>query len=328
MTTHAHLQRQQALVLRLQQAKRALTFPELQAYLLEQTPLRDVASSYSRRTFERDLKVIAEDFGLAVRYDARQRDYVVDDLDPGALLPGHQRLLEAMELQAFLRLPAALAPYVQMETRQPLGLEHLRPLLAAMQARQEIRFSYCKFWEDQPTHRLVGPLLLKEFKGRWYVLALIPESGELRCFGLDHITDLSRSFRSFVPPVGFDAATYYAQAFGIVRPDDQESEPREIILSLTPTQGRYAQTFPLHASQRLLSQSEMATRISLRVYDTHDLRMELLSMGGEVEVLAPASLRDWMSQTYQAITQLQLPLTAVPVQKRGVRQKTPPRRQP
>ena len=40
-----------------------------------------------------DLKVIAEDFGVAIRHDARQRGYVVDDTDPSALLPGHRRLL-------------------------------------------------------------------------------------------------------------------------------------------------------------------------------------------------------------------------------------------
>jgi len=296
MTTQAHLQRQMALARRLQQAKRALSFPELQAYLLEQTALRDVASSYSRRTFERDLKVLAEEFGVAVRYDARQRGYVMDASSSGDLLPGHQRLLEAFELQAFLRLPAALAPHVQLEARQPLGLEHLRPILSAVQARQLVEFTYCKFWEDRPTRRLVGPLLLKEFRGRWYVLALLPESGELRCFGLDRIADLSTSPRTFAPPAGFDAAAYYVQAFGIIRPDDEE--PQEVILSLTPTQGRYVQTFPLHNSQRLLRQSETAVCISLHVYDTHDLRMELLSMGEEVEVMAPASLREWVRQSF------------------------------
>ena len=161
MTTHAQLQRQQALALRLQQAKRALTFAELHAHLLEETSLRDVATSYSRRTFERDLKAIEEGFGVAVRYDAPQRGYVVDPSDMVPLLLGHQRLLEAMELQAFLRLPAALAPYVQLEARRPLGLESLRPLLAAVQAQRLVTFTYGKFWEDDATHREVGPLLLK-----------------------------------------------------------------------------------------------------------------------------------------------------------------------
>lgn len=119
-----------------------------------------------------------------------------------------------------------------------------------------------------------------------------PDTGALRCFGLDRITDLEPTNRNFMPPAGFDAAAYYEQAFGIIRPDDEA--PQEVTLSLSPVQGRYVQTYPLHASQRVLSQSATATRIRLHVYDTHDLRMELLSMGEEVEVLGPALLRDWM----------------------------------
>ena len=73
--------------------------------------------------------------------------------------------------------------------------------------------------------------------------------------------------------------------------------PQDVTLALAPLQGRYVQTYPLHAFQRVLSQSATATRIRLHVYDTHDLRMELLSMGEEVEVLAPASLRAWMQRS-------------------------------
>lgn len=73
------------------------------------------------------------------------------------------------------------------------------------------------------------------------------------------------------------------------------------MLSLTPTQGRYVQAFPLHNSQQLFSQSETEARIRLRLFDTYDLRMELLSMGEEVKVLAPSSLREWMNQTYKVV---------------------------
>lgn len=73
----------------------------------------------------------------------------------------------------------------------------------------------------------------------------------------------------------FDAATYYAHAFGITRPDEGPG-PQEIVLRFAPTQGRYALSYPLHASQRLLLRSETEIRLALTVFDTHDLRMELL----------------------------------------------------
>ncbi|SFQ48890.1 helix-turn-helix transcriptional regulator [Hymenobacter arizonensis] len=300
MTTRAHLQRQLALIRRLQQLKRPCSFAELQAYLLEQTTLRDVTSSYSKRTFERDVQAIAEVFGISIYYDARQRGYAIDHSEP--LLSGQDRLLDAMELHAFLQLPAALAPYVQLEPRRPLGLEFLRPLLGALQAKQLVAFSYCKFWEDQPTRRVIGPLLLKEFRGRWYMVGVKANTKQLRCFGLDRISDLSVSNQLCTQPADFAAGTYYEHAFGITRPD--EGEPQDIVLSLTPTQGRYVQSFPLHSSQQLISQTVTETRIGLRVFDTHDLRMELLSMGEEVKVLAPAELRAWLHNSYAAASSL------------------------
>jgi proteasome accessory factor B len=139
----------------------------------------------------------------------------------------------------------------------------------------------------------VGPLLLKEFWGRWYVLGTMAWSGYLACFGLDRISELRATGQPFTPPAGFDAATYYAHAFGITRPDDGQGPP-EIVLRFTPTQGRYALSYPLHASQRLLLHSDIEIRLALTVFDTHDLRMELLSYGPEVEVLAPATLHNWL----------------------------------
>ena len=104
-----------------------------------------------------------------------------------------------MELHAFLRLPAALVPYVQLEDRRPLGLEYLRPLLAAVQAQRLGAFTYGKCGEDAATRREVGPLLLKKFRGRWYVLAVRPGTEALRCFGLDRITNFEPTHQSFVP---------------------------------------------------------------------------------------------------------------------------------
>lgn len=83
----------------------------------------------------------------------------------------------------------------------------------------------------------------------------------------------------------------YAHAGGIIRPG--AAVPQEVVLRFRPEQGRYALNYPLHASQRLVRQSATETVLTLSVFDTHYLHMELLSYGPEVAVLAPPTLRGW-----------------------------------
>jgi proteasome accessory factor B len=294
MTTHAHFLRQLLLVSRLQYLKRAVPFEELRDYLLEQTSLRDLAADYSQRTFQRDLPKISERFGVTIVYDRKAGGYVIALADP--LPEGYQRLLDAFELQEFLRLPAALSPFVQWESRRPIGTEWLQPLLQAVQLRRQVEFQYHKFWDRTPTARSVSPLLLKEFKGRWYLLAHDPDRQGLRCFGLDRMQELKSTTHSFEPPIGFHADTYYTHSFGIIRPDHEP--PTEIVLALEPTQGQYFKSFPLHSSQRILVDTEAELLVQLTVYNTHDLLMELLSLGDQVQVLAPVSLRKQIKQIH------------------------------
>lgn len=290
MPARAHLLRQLHLVRRLQaQRGRPLPFAEIQRYLLTETTVGDLSSSYEQRTLQRDIHEITDLFSLTIRHRRGQGYYLADTEPP---LADHERLLEAVELQEFLRLPAVLGQFVRPETRRAQGLEHLRPLLRAAQAGVLVEFQYQKFWEDALVARTAGPLLLREFRGRWYVLAAMAGNGWLACFGLDRIRALRLTTQPFVPPAGFDAATYYENAFGIIRPD--EEEPQEIILRFDPVQGRYMLGYPLHASQRVLAQNDEEICLVIKVFDTHDLRMELLSYGPTVAVLAPAALREWL----------------------------------
>lgn len=61
-------------------------------------------------------------------------------------------------------------------------------------------------------------------------------------------------------------------------------------------QRRYALSYPPHASQRVLVDNEAEIQLALKAFDTHDLRMEFLSYGPAVEVLAPAEPRAWVRQ--------------------------------
>jgi hypothetical protein len=94
-------------------------------------------------------------------------------------------------------------------------------------------------------------------------------SGRLACFGLDRISGLRLLHDSFAPLPDFNAASYYADTFGITRPHD--AVPQDVVLHFTPTQGHYALSYPLHASQRVLTQHEAEIRLGLRVHLTHEL---------------------------------------------------------
>ena len=161
-----------------------------------------------------------------------------------------------------------------------------------------MEFQYHKFWDETPSTRTVSPLLLKEFKGRWYLLAHDPPRQGLRCFGLDRIRALQSTARSFEPPEDFHPDTYYTHSFGIIRPDHEP--PAEIVLALKPTQGQYVKSFPLHPSQRVLVDTDAELLIQLTVYNTHDLLMEILSLGDQVQVLAPTALRAQLKYIHAA----------------------------
>ena len=50
----------------------------------------------------------------------------------------------------------------------------------------------------------------------------------------------------------------------------------------------------------MLVDTDEELRIQLTVYHTHDLLMELLSLGDQVQVLAPMSLRKQITQIHAA----------------------------
>ena len=77
----------------------------------------------------------------------------------------------------------------------------------------------------------------------------------------------------------FNVSEYFKHCFGIIRPDDEDSAPEKIILSFNSFKGKYIKSLPLHHSQQLLIDNETETRVSIEVYITHDLLMEILSHG-------------------------------------------------
>jgi Predicted transcriptional regulator len=198
-------------------------------------------------------------------------------------------MLDAFDLFNSFHLADDLTSFIYFENRRPQGMENLYGLLHAIKNKQQIKFTYKKFGEDELTERIAEPYALKEFKNRWYVMAKDVKDNKIKSFALDRLTELEIIKKKFQLPDKQNIEQSYQYCFGIICPDDG-TQPQEIILSFDPFQGKYIKTLPLHNTQEILIDDKSELKIKLKLFITYDFVMELLSFGDNVEIIKPKAL--------------------------------------
>lgn len=188
--------------------------------------------------------------------------------------------------------------YIQFETAQSYkGGSYLQVILKAIKSQKVIKFDYQKFTGGKKRKYNLHPYLLKEYRNRWYVIGFNPDKDSVVVFGLDRVvgtielTDLDFTRRS-----DFNSALYFEHSIGITAVND---DPQRIHLRFSPLAGKYIESQPLHESQKIIRNDEVALEVELFLCVTTELIMTILSYGPDVEVKAPASLRKQIELSLQ-----------------------------
>jgi predicted DNA-binding transcriptional regulator YafY len=281
------------------------TLEELQGYLdnqFEYLQLQDdtLNLGFSKRTLQRDIREIRNIFGVSIEYSKPNKGYYLIKNDTENM--NFQRLLEAFDVYSSLNLTNSLTPFLFPEKSRPQGTENLFDLLHAIKNKLRIKFNYQKFWDVAPCNRDVAPYALKEFKNRWYLIANDEKSNVIKTYALDRLTNLEITKSAFSLPENYDVENHFKYCYGIISKND--TEPQEIILSFNSFQGNYIKTLPLHQTQKILIDSEDELQVSLNLYLTFDLIMELLSFGKDVKVLKPELLANEIKKVHQQAAEL------------------------
>ena len=278
---------------KLLRTSKGATFAEIADYLSRQSELDGDNFNISKRTFLRDIKEIYEIYGIDIQFDRSQKVYYIEnDFDKEA----NNRFFEAFELFNALKMNEQNRQYIHLEKRQASGTEHLYLLLHAIKNRLQVSFSYQKYYMEKPEQRVVNPLILKEFKNRWYLIARKQDDKQIRRYALDRLSDLETSRVHFPEDTDFDMDKMYQHCFGVIYPG--EIEPQKIVLSFDPFQGNYIKSLPLHETQKILIDNDKEFRVSLNIYLTQDFIMEVLSYGETVKIIEPKSFAEEMKEVY------------------------------
>ncbi|MDP6909138.1 MAG: WYL domain-containing protein, partial [Flavobacteriales bacterium] len=168
------------------------------------------------------------------------------------------------------------------------GSHLLTDLVVAIKEQRVVALLHKGFGRAEAFEHTLHPYLIKEFRNRWYVIGWSESVEAIRTFGLDRIEDVHAvDGAEFKENTEFDAEEFFQYVYGVSEPD---GSPVEIVLSFTPLQGNYILTKPLHATQKIVSQTSQELVISCKVVPNFEFMEQILSFGDQVRVLKPQAM--------------------------------------
>lgn len=169
------------------------------------------------------------------------------------------------------------------------GQEYLGDTIYAIDNKLKISISYQGFEQERPSQRVLCPYFLKEYKNRWYLLAIKPREGKIKTYAFDRIKSLEVLNESFSRTIDFNADDFFKHSFGITAPN---GEVIEVILRFENSEVPYILSLPIHFTQQIVKEGKTYTDVSIKVYDSYELREFILSKTPRVKVLSPKYLAD------------------------------------
>lgn len=171
------------------------------------------------------------------------------------------------------------------------GLKWFDILLESIEKRIALNLIYRSYGKEEQ-EMTVSPLLLKEYRGRFYLVAHKHEkerNDPIFCLPLDRIQNASESKEVYQVNPNFDSKTFFKHSIGITRKLNEE--PIKVQLYFNSASAPFVISKPLHHSQVILKKEEDGVLIQIEVYQSTELSMQILSFGPNVKVIAPEELR-------------------------------------
>ncbi|MCR9171974.1 MAG: WYL domain-containing protein [bacterium] len=267
-------------------------------------------------TIEKDMFAMREEHDAPIKYSKREKGYYYEDPnftmndipltdnDMEAIAFAAKTLMQFKNVEMFRQFGSAIdkivdhvavsqdqdaREFIQFESAvADGGNEFLPPLLEAIKTENFVHFDYASFVSGQLKPRKVLPLLLKQYRNRWYLISFDADKQDYITYALDRIEDLEVSEEKSSKPIDFDPDNYFKHAVGIT---SGNATPENVLLQVGTVAAKYLDSLPIHPSQKVKEMHDDHFVFQLHVSITEELIREILSYGGEIRVLEPKSLQ-------------------------------------
>lgn len=271
-------------------------------------------------TIEKDMFAMRMEFDAPIKYSKREKGYYYEDEhfsidkiplsedDIEAIKFAANTLMQFRDVSIFEQfgfaidkifdrvhiannpMDDAVANYVQFETQhKSTGNMMLPDLLKAIKEKLVVDFGYTNYNTGKFKERQALPLLLKEYRNRWYLISFDTSKKKVITYALDRMSNLIVSEDHFLDKFDFNPDSFFKHSIGITAND---KPPIDLIIKVDKIGSKYLQEQPLHSSQQLIKEGNNRDTLQLTVIWSEELKRAILSYGSKLEVIKPAKIRE------------------------------------
>jgi len=290
--------------------------------------LRELGISLA--TLKRDLEYLRSRMNCPIVWDAERRGYAIErdapEDQPIYELPG--LWFNASEIYALLAMqhllrdvqPGLLDPHIaplQARLRTLLGktahaaesverriklihigtrkveLKHFEQVAQALLDRKRLSITYLNRDRQETTTREISPLQLVHYRENWLLDAWCHLREGIRSFSLDAMQEVATGTTPAVDVSAAEMAQHFESGYGIFA----GAATQRARVKFTPERAQWVSLETWHSNQTSEILSDGSYVLEVPYSNDQELLMDLLRHGADVEVLAPATLRDKLAAT-------------------------------
>lgn len=269
-------------------------------------------------TIEKDIFAMRQEHDAPIKYSKRENGYFYEDSnfninevpltedELSAIKFASKTLMQFRKTGLFSDFNSALdkisgriefaednekTTYIQFEKSiSGEGGEYLPVILDAIKNNTIIEFEYESFITENRKLRKVLPLLLKEYKNRWYLISFDLDKNDFITYALDRLDELEVMKEKIDRPQNFNPDNYFKYAVGIT---SGNTPPVRVRFAADKIAAKYLDTLKLHHSQKVINfKDDFSVEFEMKVSISEELIRDLMSYGGQVRVNEPIELQE------------------------------------
>lgn len=284
--------------------------------------------SVSKYTIDKDLKALHDEFDAPIKFDKLKNRYYYSepfslenvelDEDEKNVLNASIAVLDILKdtkyAESFKSIIQRLSAeskdseeysIIEFEHSENMpGIDLFDRLYEAILNKETLLITHEAYGKNIKEH-IISPYLIKEYRNRFYLIARKHNHDSLELiysFGLDRIKSIKKSNELFRQTKEFNPKTYFKNSLGITR--KLFEEPIELELKFSTVNIPYVLSKPLHSSQKIIKHTKDYLIVSIKVYESHELNMAILSYGSGVEVLSPKKYVNYIKGVISEMTKI------------------------